>query len=214
MILYHGNKTPSMLVNVSAILPESLALRIQVKPDAPFDVQPTAQELHSFMWECLRPFNDSPTLKLQFTYEDQPQSIAFRMPILMSHFIHSQVLDSASFINSWKQYTSNELMLTLKVQQPVSVASITELLTNSLHMAPILGVESNPLNVYGSGVFHTVTKDKNGNNVSMVCLIRIETKENLSVFRVNIHAGHKGVSEGLMASVQTIMQAVPFKKPS
>jgi len=212
MILYHGNRTPSMLTNVSAILPENPALRIQVKPDSPFDVKPHEQFLHYFMWECLRPFNEAPMLKLQFTYDDQPQTVTFRMPVMMSNFVHGNQMDAPSFSNAWKQYAVNEVMITLKAQQVVTTAIAIDAINNGLHMAIIIPTDNNPLNVFASGIFHTVTKDKNGNNVTMPCLIRIETKDNLSVFRVTIHSGHKGVSEGLMNSVQYIMQAVPLKK--
>src|SRR4051794_25869595 len=107
MILYYGNRTGQPLMNVSAILAQpgsdddggggggggagggagaaaansaATALRIQVRPDKPFDVKPSEQVLHLFIWECTRPFSDSPALKLQFSYEDAAQQVAQAIP--------------------------------------------------------------------------------------------------------------------------------------
>jgi hypothetical protein len=80
MVLYYNNRTASALTNVSAVLFENPALRIQVRPDKPFDVKPQEQVLHLFIWECSRPFAEPPALKIQFTYDEAYGLIFVSLP--------------------------------------------------------------------------------------------------------------------------------------
>jgi len=210
MILYYGNRTNDVLSNVSAVLPDSAALRIQVKPDAPFDVKPSEQVLHLFMWEITRPFTEQPLLKIQFSHDDTPQMLSFRMPILTSHYVKPKF--DGNFVDVWKSTTQNELMQTLRAPSVINAEGISAVLADfGMNMVIIPNVETNPLNVYAAGTFIASTKDKNGNMISMPVLARVETRDNLNVFRVTIHSGHKSLSEAIMASFTIVMNAVIFQ---
>jgi len=210
MILYYGNRTNDVLSNVSAIPPESSALRIHVKPDAPFDVKPNEQVLHLFMWEILRPFTEQPLLKIQFTYDDTPQMLSFRMPILTSHYVTAKF--DGNFPHIWGNTIQNELMQTLRAPSVVTASGIADSLADfGMNMVIIPNVETNPFNVYAAGTFITSTKDKNGNPISMPVLARVETRDNLNVLRVTIRSGHKSLSEAIMASFTIVMNAVSFQ---
>jgi len=194
------------------------ALRIQVRPDQPFDVKPGEQVLHLFIWECTRPFADSPALKLQFSYEDAAQQLSLRIPLLIGHFVQPRGadFDAAAFTTSWTQFASSEVMATLKAPGVMSVAALSEGLATALRMAAVKDVDSSPLNLYGAGTFHTCTRGKDGNPVTMLVLVRFETKAGLNAFRVTVHSGHKSVSESVLSAISVIWQAPPLnaKKPA
>jgi len=180
-------------------------------PTLLFDVRPNEQISHYFLWECMRPFPDPPVLKLQFAYDDMPQVISLKMPISVSTFIHGQTTDAAGFVSSWKQFAVHETMMTLKSTSIVTVDVINRILSEGLHMSVVPSVDPSPFNICAAGVFYTNTKGRDGNFVNMPCFARVETKENLSVFRMTFRTGHKSVSDALMGAVQLIMGAQPFQ---
>jgi len=46
-----------------------------------------------------------------------------------------------------------------------------------------------------------MTKGANGANVTMPCLLRVETKPNVNLIRVTVHSGHSTVSEALLNAI-------------
>jgi hypothetical protein len=75
------------------------------------------------------------------------------------------------------------------------------------HLFIVPNVEKVGDNFVGAGTFHTATKAANGTNVTMPCLVRLETKPNIPMIRITVHSGHPSVSESLLHSISTILNA-------
>eukprot|EP00823_Brevimastigomonas_motovehiculus_P003609 TRINITY_DN2224_c2_g1_i1.p1 TRINITY_DN2224_c2_g1~~TRINITY_DN2224_c2_g1_i1.p1 ORF type:complete len:979 (+),score=275.98 TRINITY_DN2224_c2_g1_i1:88-3024(+) len=218
MVVAYQNLSNQLLNNVSALLPESNAFKIQIRPDKPFDVKPESEKtkeekekktqiLHLFLWECLRPFSDFPVMKLQFSHDDSPQVLSLKIPLLMTSFVTPKSLDAKAFVSAWESFASNAVMSTLRAPSEVSLTSLAEGFADGLHFSKASSSDSNPLNLYFIGVFNSATKDRNNNYVSMPVLVRVETKEKVAAFRVTIHSAHKGVADGIMSSISAYFQA-------
>ncbi len=74
-------------------------------------------------------------------------------------------------------------------------------------MAVIPSVEKTSDNFVASGIFHTATKNAHGQNVTMPCLLRVETKPGVPMFRVTVHTGHQTVSEALIHAITAVTGA-------
>lgn len=85
---------------------------------------------------------------------------------------------------------------------------VAELLKNVGHLFLVQGLEKSGDNLVAAGTFHTATKNAaTGANVTMPCLVRVETKPNVPMFRISVHSGHSTVSEALLHTVTEVLRS-------
>jgi hypothetical protein len=134
--------------------------------------------------------------------------LSLSLPLYLSTFTVPTSLDGAAFVGAWTKY-GNELQATRKTidGSVATPAMVTERLAAVGKLFVVQGVEKTPDNVVAAGTFHTATKNAAGTYVTMPCLVRVETKPNVPMFRITVHSGHATVSEALMQSITTVLNA-------
>lgn len=134
--------------------------------------------------------------------------LSLALPIYLSTFIVPTSLDGGAFVGAWTKFV-NELQATRKTidGSAATPAQVAERLTNIGHLFVVTGVEKTADNVVAAGTFHTATKNAAGANVTMPCLVRVETKPNVAMFRITVHSGHATVSEALLQTITAVLAA-------
>jgi len=208
MVLYYGNRLNGPITEVVAQLPETEALKIQAKPDQPFEVKAGVQVLHYFMWICRKPFTDIPSIGIKFKYNGQPQTLMLKMPLLLTSFCLPTQLAGPDCLSAWKTYgAEKECIAVRKFQTSPDVNELKTLITTNAHMSLVMDVEKVQDNFIASCNFQTATKGNDGNLVYIPILLRVETKPGANVIRISIRSGHKSVSEAVLFSVTTLFGA-------
>lgn len=105
------------------------------------------------------------------------------------------LLDSPSFISTWQAGGSNEVWATRKLPTVLSMNAIKEVLGGALHCIVIEGVDNNAANVWASGSWS-----------QQPCVIRIEMKPNMPIFRMTVRSSSKALSEAFVASISTLLK--------
>jgi len=208
LVFYYGNRCPNALKGVSASLPESDAYRMQVRPTEPFEVAPKKQVMHFFLVHCFKPFKGPININIKFNYLNKPQILDLSLPLFISSFTAPTSLDGAAFVHAWGKY-GNEQQATRKSVDGsvVTVDAVKAALQEKAKLFIVQGVEKNNDNVVAAGTFHTATKNAAGAFVTMPCLVRVETKPNLPMFRLTVHSGHSTVSDALMHTITYLLNA-------
>jgi hypothetical protein len=136
-----------------------------------------------------------------FTLLLSSHRLTLALPIYLSTFIVPTSLDGAAFVGAWGKY-GNELQATRKtIDGSVATAStVTNQLTSIGHLFVVSGVEKTSENVVAAGTFHTATKNAAGAHVTMPCLVRVETKPGVAMFRITVH-------EALLHAITTVLNA-------
>jgi len=210
MMFYYGNRCPNTLKDVVAVLPEdaSNAWKMQVRPTEAFEVPPKKQVVHFFLVHCYKPFKGPLHVDIRFTYLNKPHTLSLALPIYLSTFIAPTQLEGAAFVTAWTKY-GNELQGTRKTADGASVltpAQVDERLAQAGHLFLVQGVEKSSDNLVAAGLFHTATKQaQTGANVTMPCLVRVETKPGVPMLRITVHSGHATVSDALMHTITDIL---------
>lgn len=148
-------------------------------------------------------------LPISFSLSDvRPHTLTLSLPLYLSTFIVPTQLDGASFVGAWTKY-GNELIGTRKLIDGVALTptQVITALTSVAHLFVVQGVEKTAENVVAGGTFHTATKNAQGTNVTMPCLVRIETKPNIPMLRITVHSGHATVSDALLHTISAVLNA-------
>ena len=139
----------------------------------------------------------------------RPHTLDLSLPIYLSTFVVPTSLEGAAFVGAWTKY-GNELQGTRKSLDGItalSASQVSTLLSTAGHLFVVAGVEKSADNVVAAGTFHTATKNAAGANVTMPCLVRVETKPGVPMFRITVHSGHQTVSDALMHTITAILNA-------
>jgi hypothetical protein len=208
MVLYYGNRMPAPLTEVVAQLPESEALKVQARPNEPFEVKGGVQIVHYFLWTCRKPFLEIPSLALKFKYNGIQHALVLKVPLLLTSFCLPAQISAQDCLSNWKAYgAEKECIAVRKLPGPADVTELKTVITTNAHMALVSDVENKAENFIASSSFQTGTKDANGNLVTIAILLRVETKAGMNVIRISIRSGHKQVSDAVLASVTTLFGA-------
>jgi hypothetical protein len=208
MVLYYGNRLAGPLTNVVAELPETDALKVQARPNEPFEVKAGVQVLHYFLWVCRKPFSEPPTMTIKFKYDGHQHSLPLKLPLVLTSFCLPTQLQSADCLSAWKAYgNEKECIAVRKLPAAADVNELKTLITTNAHLAMVADVENKAENFIASASFQTATKDPQGNLVSIPLLLRVETKAGMNVIRISIRSGHKQVSDAVLAAVTILFAA-------
>jgi len=204
--LYLGNKLAIPLENTLISTPDDDAFKVDIQP-AGNQIDAGKQATRTMVWHCLKPFNSTPSIQFNFTHGGRHESIDLALPLLLSSFMKGVAMDNAKFVGGWTK-VGNECGPALRnIPAPVPLADFQKALETGLHMAVISNVDQVPDNLYAAGTFCAAPRTVGGKPITIPCLIRVETKPNMNLFRCTVRTGHRLVSEALLQSMTSVMNA-------
>ncbi|XP_067623105.1 AP-2 complex subunit alpha [Eurosta solidaginis] len=189
--LFYGNKTQIPLTNFMPVLqwnPEdALKLNVQVKPVDP-TLEGGAQIQQLLTAECIEDYADSPTIEVNFRYNNVPQKFSIKLPLTLNKFFEPTEMNAESFFARWKNLGGEQqrAQKVFKAQQPLDLPGARNKLIG-FGMQLLENVDPNPDNMVCAGIIHTQTQQ-------VGCLLRLEPNKQAQMFRLTIRASKETVT--------------------
>lgn len=149
--------------------------------------------------EVLAPFDDAPAMRVKFeTTEGVRHEYPLRLPIVATCFMEPVKLEPTAFMQRWKSLEGQERECQEIVKATQNVQDIDEeymdriasIVTDGLNFGRCEGCDPTPWTISGAATFRTGSKDKNGNNINVGCLLRVEANPQAKAFRVTTRTLH------------------------
>lgn len=172
--IYIGNKISAPLTSFTATLhvDDSEALSATFAKIAPSMIAPRTQTQQLVHVECKKAFTTPPILSVSFLAGSH-QTIAVRLPIVMTKFIEHVKLGAAEFFERWKliggppREAQSIFPIALNESGHIDVTKQRQVVSgNSLNV--LEGIDPNPNNTVAAGILHMSVDGKVG------CLMRLE----------------------------------------
>lgn len=199
--VFFGNLNKAPLLHFRAIVDEPDHLRIQKQgtqglldesDDGGCSVQVRTQAKLLLLVEVTAPFDDAPAMRVLFETEDgELHEYPLRLPIVATCFMEPVTLEPAAFMQRWRSLEGEDRECQEVVKTPPSAPSIDEeymkriahIITDGLKFGRCQGCDPTPWTVSGASTFRTGSKDSNGNNINVGCLVRVEANPQAGAFR-------------------------------
>ncbi|KAF6020850.1 AP2A1 [Bugula neritina] len=109
-------------------------------------------------------------------------NFSIKLPVMLSKFSESTVMDSATFFQRWKQLNQNqqECQKIFKATQPIDKAAITQKLIG-FGVGAIDSIDPNPDNYVAAAIIHTRAQQ-------IGCLLRLEPNIQAEMYRLTVRS--------------------------
>jgi len=188
--LYFTNKT---IMPVNALrfnmLPVSyVTCRTTPLPPA---IPPQNQVRLQLFFTCELPFEAYPEVQVSYLIDGKSKILKLKIPLTITKFCDPVALDGNTWFVRWQQINGKPMEIQEMFQAiTTTIAHIQELLTKGFRFAVIPGIDNNPLNIIGAGVFHNSHGD-------FPCFVRLETNPNAQMIRMTIKSSNGQLTSAL-----------------
>ncbi|VDB84483.1 unnamed protein product [Peniophora sp. CBMAI 1063] len=200
--VYIGNKlsAPFTSFTTKIDVPEPDALSVSFAKIPPNTVASRTQSQQILHVECKKPFTKPPVLTISFL-AGALQTVAIRLPIVMSKFLEPVSLGQAEFFERWKLIGGPPREAQSVFTIPLTAAGNIDLdrnrsVVSGCQFAVLPNVDPNPSNIVAAGVLHMSVGGKVG------CLLRLEPNKDAKLCRITV----RSTSEEVAAEVQKLVQ--------
>ncbi|RPD62929.1 Adaptor protein complex AP-2 alpha subunit [Lentinus tigrinus ALCF2SS1-7] len=200
--VYVGNKMSAPLTSFTTTLhnEEPEALSVSFVKIAPSTLAPRTQIQQIVQVECKKVFKIPPILVVSFL-AGAHQTIAVRLPIVVTKFLEGVKLSSTDFFERWKliggppREAQSIFPISLDATGHIDITKQRQVVSG--HGFQVLeGIDPNPSNVVGAGILHTAVDGKVG------CLLRLEPNREAKLSRITI----RSTSEDVAVEAQRLIQ--------
>ncbi|KAH9950343.1 Adaptor protein complex AP-2 alpha subunit [Amylocystis lapponica] len=210
LAIYMGNKVSAPLTSFTATLhvDEPDALSVSFAKIAPNVIAPRTQMQQLLHVECKKPFKHPPILSVSFL-AGAHQTIAVRLPIVITKFLEHVKLGQADFFERWRliggppREAQSVFPITLDDAGHVDVVKHRQIVSG-FSFNVLEDIDPNPSNLVGAGILHMSTDGKVG------CLMRLEPNREAKLCRITV----RSTSEDVASTVQKLLQKPLGADPS
>ncbi|KAG7356935.1 adaptin N terminal region-domain containing protein [Nitzschia inconspicua] len=206
--VFFGNLSKAPLLHFRAIVDDQDHLKIQKQgtqglldesDDGGCTVAVRTQAKLLLLVEVTAPFDDAPAMRVMFeTEEGELHEYPLRLPIVATCFMEPVTLEPGAFMQRWRSLEGQDRECQEVVKAPPNAPAIDEeymkrianIITDGLKFGRCQGCDPTPWTVSGAATFRTGSKDANGNNINVGCLVRVEANPQAGAFRVTTRTLH------------------------
>lgn len=202
LAVYIGNKISAPFTSFTTTIhvdePEALSVTFAKMP--PTTIAPRTQSQQILHVECKKVFKVPPILTISFLAGSH-QTIALRLPIVLTKFLEQVTLSQANFFERWKliggppREVQNVFTIPLTSTDQVDHGRYRQVITGQ-RLNILSDVDPNPENIVSAGVLHMSVDGKVG------CLMRIEPNKEAKLCRMTV----RSTSEDAAGEVQRLVQ--------
>lgn len=208
LAVYIGNKISAPLTSFTATLhvEETDALSASFAKIAPSMIAPRTQTQQVIHVECKKPFSSPPILSVSFL-AGAHQTIAIRLPIVITKFIEQVKLGQAEFFERWKliggppRESQSIFPIALTEAGQIDTAKQRQVVSGS-SLNVLENVDPNPTNIVAAGILHMSEDGKVG------CLMRLEPNREAKV----CHSFSR-IESALISCIWRIFVALSHHRP-
>ncbi|KAL3911458.1 MAG: hypothetical protein SGILL_007274, partial [Bacillariaceae sp.] len=206
--VFFGNLGKTPLLHFRAVIDDQDHLKIQKQgtqgllddsDDGGCTVAERTQAKLLLLVEVTAPFDDAPAMRVIFeTEEGELHEYPLRLPIVATCFMEPVTLEPGAFMQRWRSLEGQDRECQEVVKAPPNAPAIDEeymnrisnIITDGLKFGRCQGCDPTPWTVSGAATFRTGSKDANGNNINVGCLVRVEANPQAGAFRVTTRTLH------------------------
>jgi hypothetical protein len=199
--VFFGNLSKSPLLHFRAMIDDYDHLKVQKQgtqglfddnEDGGCTVAVRTQAKLLLLVEVTAPFDDAPAMRVMFeTEEGVLHEYPLRLPIVATCFMEPVTLEPGAFMQRWRSLEGQDRECQEVVKAPPNAPAIDEeymkrishIITDGLKFGWCKGCDPTPWTVSGAATFRTASKDANGNNINVGCLVRVEANPQAGAFR-------------------------------
>ncbi|THH34130.1 hypothetical protein EUX98_g92 [Antrodiella citrinella] len=202
LAVYLGNKVNAPLTSFTTTLhvEDPDAVSVSFAKLATNTIAPRTQTQQLIHIECKKPFSKPPILSVSFLAGSH-QTIAIRLPIVISKFVEHVKLGQADFFERWKiiggppREAQSIFPIKLDDAGHIDIARQRQVVSGySLNVLD--GLDPNPNNIVAAGILHMSEDGKVG------CLMRLEPNREAKLCRITV----RSTSEAVAAEMQRLIQ--------
>jgi len=157
--VYFGNKGTAALeaFTVQYLVPDEAALKLSASPLSQH-LEANKQIVQRINVQCLAPFVDPPTLRIQFLLPDtSPRRIQMKFPVVLTKFMVGRDLSSQDFFQTWRiqKFVLNEVtsVVHLATRLQGALVNIARSIVFGGALQLLHGLDQNPDNFVLAGQF-------------------------------------------------------------
>ncbi|KAI0322331.1 Adaptor protein complex AP-2 alpha subunit [Amylostereum chailletii] len=202
LAIYMGNKISAPFTSFTTKIdvddPEALSVSFAKMP--PTMIASRTQSQQILHVECKKPFKTPPVLTISFL-AGALQTIALKLPIVLTKFFEHVSLGQAEFFERWKiiggppREAQSVFTIPLTPNNDVDHEKNRSVVSGH-HLTVLPNVDPNPSNIVAAGVLHTSVDGKVG------CLMRLEPNKEAKLCRITV----RSTSEDVAWEVQRLVQ--------
>jgi AP-2 complex subunit alpha len=206
--VFFGNLSKAPLLHFRAVVDDQDHLKVQKQgtqgllddsDEGGCTVAVRTQAKLLLLVEVTAPFDDAPAMRVIFeTEEGELHEYPLRLPIVATCFMEPVTLEPGAFMQRWRSLEGQDRECQEVVKAPPNAPAVDEeymkriaiIITDGLKFGRCQGCDPTPWTVSGAATFRTGSKDANGNNINVGCLIRVEANPQAGAFRVTTRTLH------------------------
>lgn len=161
---------------------------------------------------CMKPFVESPKLKVSFVNNNRSYAYTLQIPILATHFFEPIVLNKETYMSRWKllEGSNKEVQeVFASCVTPLNESVISAIKKNvlpNLHIGIAEGMDG-ATTMTGCGTFRTGTLGPDGAPLVVGAMVRVEADVAGGRFRCTIRSAQGLVAKGLMNAIKSQLAA-------
>ncbi|KAH9835546.1 Adaptor protein complex AP-2 alpha subunit [Rhodofomes roseus] len=207
LAIYMGNKISAPFTSFTATLhvDDPDALSATFAKIAPSTIAPRTQSQQLVHVECKKPFTKPPTLSVSYL-AGAHQTIAVRLPIVLTKFLEHVKLGQADFFERWRliggppREAQQIFPITLDESGHVDRTKQRQVVSG-FNLNVLDGIDPNPNNIVAAGILHMSNDGKVG------CLMRLEPNPEAKLCRITVRSTSEDVAAEAMKLVMKPLNA-------
>ncbi|TPX68547.1 hypothetical protein SpCBS45565_g02991 [Spizellomyces sp. 'palustris'] len=191
MAIFFGNKSTSTITNLNTNLQSGEGVKTTLIQPIASTIPPATQYNQMYNVECHDVVGHEVIMLVNYSIGSQPIELNIKMPIVPSKFVSAVELSSTDFFGRWKQIggAPRESQYIGKLRS-ADVGRMRDLV-KALNFSLLDGVDPNPNNLVGAGIFGSTNMGKVG------CLMRLELNLDQQMYRLTLRTTNESVTEVL-----------------
>ncbi|KAI9090819.1 adaptin N terminal region-domain-containing protein [Phlyctochytrium arcticum] len=201
LAIFFGNKSTATISNLQTDLQSGGAVKITLTQPIASTIPPATQYNQVYQVECLDAAGFPVTMNANFQIGNAPVQLNIIMPIVLSKFVTPVELGGPDFFSRWKQIGGPPREGQAIGKYGNRSTEAIKNLIKALNIGVLEGIDPNPNNLVGAGIFNASNLGKIG------CLMRLELNVEQQMFRVTLRTTNETVSEVLTQQIKAAIKA-------